>query len=271
MKFVFPILAILVCGAAAYFSFTQSEKFQDYQDARLLAIATNKTVTASADKADIEIEEEQRLLEESKKNLDIVTASVQALESDATRLKNELVKVDADLAAQDAEFAQLDKAIKEVQELFVAMNLGEDVTIDNLPEKIAGIDEDIKGKRAKMEELDALIEGARKSLAAKQEDVARLVARKGARDTRIGYNAMEARVTAVDNDWGFVVIGAGSNSGFSPQTSLLVKRDGRLIGKVNPSAIEPTQTIGEIDFKTISPGVRIQPGDSVILAKPAAN
>ena len=102
MKFVFPILAILVCGAAAYFSFTLSNKFQENQDARLLAIATNKTVTASADKADTEIEEEQALLEDSKKNLDIVTASVQALESDATRLKNELGKVDADLAAQQA-------------------------------------------------------------------------------------------------------------------------------------------------------------------------
>jgi hypothetical protein len=271
MKFVFPILAILVCGATAYFSFTQSEKFQEYQDARLLAISTNKTVTASADKADIEIENEQKLLEESKKNRDIVTASVQALESDATRLKNELVKVDADLAAQDAEKVQLDNALKEVQQIFIDMNLGDDVNIDNLAEKIGEIDEDIKGKRAKIEELDALIEGAKKSLSNKQEDVSRLVARKDARDTRISRNAMEARVTAVDTDWGFLVIGAGSNSGFTPQTTLLVKRDGRLIGKVNPSAIEPTQTIAEIDFKSLSSGVRIQPGDSVIIAKPASN
>ena len=271
MKFVFPILAILVCGAAAYFSLTQSDKFQEYQDKRLLAISTNKTVTASADKADIEIEKEQALLDESKKNLEIVTASVQALESDATRLKNELVKVDADLAAQDVEKEQLNNALKEVQQIFVAMNLGDDVNEDNLAEKIGEIDEDIKGKRVKMEELEKKVEGTRVSLAAKQEDVARLVARKGARDTRISRNAMEARVTAVDSDWGFLVIGAGANSGFTPQTTLLVKRDGRLIGKVNPSAIEPTQTIAEIDFKTISPGVRIQPGDSVILAKPASN
>lgn len=271
MKFVFPILAILVCGAAAYFSFTQSEKFQATQKARILAIKTNKTVTASADKADIEIEEQIRLLNESKKNLDIVTASVQALESDATRLKNELVKVDADLAAQDVEKEQLDSALKEVQKIFADMNFDGDVTIDNLADKIAEIDEDIKTKRAKMEELEALIDGAKKSLAGKQEDVARLVARKDARDTRIGLNAMEARVTAVDSDWGFLVIGAGANSGFTPQTTLLVKRDGRLIGKVNPSAIEATQTIAEIDFKTVSPGVRIQPGDSVILAKPASN
>lgn len=271
MKFIFPILAILVCGAAAYFSITLSDKFQENQDARLLAIATNKTVTASADKADIEIENEQDLLKKSQDNLAIVTASVQSLESDTTRLKNELVKVDADLADQDVEKEQLNDTLKEVQQIFTAMNFGGDVTPDNLAEKIGEIEEDIKVKNAKMEELVALIDGANKSLAGKQEDVARLVARKGARDTRISGNAMEARVTAVDSDWGFLVIGAGANSGLTPQTTLLVERDGRLIGKVNTSAIEPTQTIAEIDYRTISPGVRIQPGDSVILAKPAAN
>jgi hypothetical protein len=271
MKFVFPILAILVCGAAAYFSFTQSEKFREYQEARLLAISTNKAVTASADKADIEIEKEQALFGDSQKILDIVTASVQALESDATRLKSELGKVDAYLAAQDVEKEQLNNALKEVQQIFVDMNLGDDVNIDNLADKIGEIDEDIKGKHTKMEELETLIDGAKNSLAAKQAEVTRLVVRREARDTRISRNAMEARVTAVDSDWGFLVIGAGENSGFTPQTTLLVKRDGRLIGKVNPSAIEPTQTIAEIDFKSISPGVRIQPGDSVILAKPAVN
>jgi chromosome segregation ATPase len=271
MKFVFPILAILVCGAAAYFSFTQSEKFQEYQDARLLAISTNKSVTISADKADIETEKELGLLGDPKKNFEIATQSVIALTSTAGQLKNELARVDNDLAAQEAQIAELEKALKEVQAMFVEMNLGDDVNEDNLAQKITEIDDDIKAKRAKMEELEALIDGARKSLAVKQQAVARLVSRKDARDTRISRNAMEARVTAVDQDWGFVVIGAGSNSGFTPQTTLLVKRDGRLIGKVNPSAIEATQTIAEIDLKTLSIGVRIQPGDRVILAKPASN
>lgn len=271
MKFLFPILAILVCGAAAYFSFTQSEKFKEYQDARLLAISTNKTVTASIRKTEEEIDVQKKLLEESKKNRDIVTASVEALESEATRLKNEVAKLDADLAAQGEEKKQQLEALEEVKKIFADMNLGDDVNEDNLAEKIGEIDEDIKTKRARIEELEALIDGARKSLAKKQEDVARLVARKDARDTRISRNAMEARVTAVNSDWGFLVIGAGANSGFTPQTTLLVKRDGRLIGKANPSAIEPTQTIAEIDLKSISPGVRIQPGDSVIIAKPATN
>lgn len=269
MKIVFPILAILICGVAAYFGITVSEKFQATQDARVLAISTNKSVTATADKADSDIVDEKKLLETSKNNLEVATQSVLALQSTNGSLKNEASKLDDEIGAQDAEFAVLNKAMDEVKE--VLKGLGEDVTLDNLPDKVNEIQEDIKTKRAKLEELETLVTGAKASLATKQAEVQRLVERKDARGKRIAGNAIEARITAVNHDWGFLVIGAGANSGFTPQTTLLVKRDGRLIGKVNPSAIEPTQTIAEIDLKALSPGVRIQPGDSVILAKPAGN
>jgi len=269
MKFIFPILVIFVCLGAAYFSWTGSEKFTDAQAARLQGISTNKSVTAKADAADKNVADENALLAQSKDALALVTQSVSALESDAVTLKNDLSKLDTELAGQDAEFVELNKALDEVQVVF--KDLGEDVDIDNLGDKIAEVEEDLKVKRTKAEELETLIEGANTSLSSKEKDVERLVQRKESRNKRIARNAMEARITAVNQDWGFLVIGAGSNSGFTPQTTLLVKRDGRLIGKVNPSAIEPTQTIAEIDLKSLSPGVRIQPGDSVILAKPAGN
>ena len=95
--------------------------------------------------------------------------------------------------------------------------------------------------------------------------------RDASRDARIRRNAMESVVTAVNDDWGFVIIGAGSNTGFTPQTKLIIKREGRMIGEVKPSSIEPSQTIAEIDQDSIAPGVRIQPGDRVILSEPATN
>ena len=269
MKFISPILAILVCAVAAYFSFAQSEKFQAQQDARLVAISTNKSVTATADKADSDIVDEKALLETSKNNLEVATQSVLALESTGNALKNENTNLDSELAVQDAEFAELEKTKEEVQKIL--KDLGEDVTLENIAEKVNGVKEDIKVKAAKLEELETLVAGAKTRLETNEAEVQRLVERKVSRGNRIARNAMEARVTAVNHDWGFLVIGAGSNSGFTPQTSLLVKRDGRLIGKVNPSAIEPTQTIAEIDQEALSPGVRIQPGDTVILAKPASN
>lgn len=91
------------------------------------------------------------------------------------------------------------------------------------------------------------------------------------RSARIGANSIEAVVTAVNQDWGFLVVGAGSNSGFTPQSGLLIQRDGQVIAKVRPSAIEPTQTIAEIDFSSLAPGVRLQTGDQAILATPAVN
>jgi hypothetical protein len=91
------------------------------------------------------------------------------------------------------------------------------------------------------------------------------------RSSRISKNSMEAVVTAVNQDWGFLVIGAGSNSGFAPQSSLLVERDGRRIGRVKPSSIGATQTVAEIDLESVAAGVRLQPGDRVILATPSAN
>ena len=125
--------------------------------------------------------------------------------------------------------------------------------------------------QAKLDELETLVGSGEKALAARRSEIDTLMRRDIQRSARIARNSMEAVITAVNQDWGFLVIGAGANSGFTPQTSLLVQRDGQLVGRVTPSAIEPTQTIAEIDFDSLPAGARIQPGDRVILAKPNAN
>lgn len=269
MKFIFPLFAIIISGAAAYFTLSQSEKFETVQAARQEAIKTNLQVSANADVADKNITDEEALLKTSKDNLEVATQSVLALSSTGSALKNEAGKLDTELANQATEFEQLNEALEEVNKIFE--DLEGDVDLNNLGDTVAEIEEDIKVKKTKVEELETLITGAKANLASQEDSVKRLIDRKASRNKRIARNAMEARITAVNQDWGFLVIGAGSNSGFTPQTKLLVKRAGRMIGYVTPSAIEPTQTIAEIDFDTLAPGVRIQPGDSVILAKPAGN
>ncbi|MDP4626130.1 MAG: hypothetical protein NWT08_13445 [Akkermansiaceae bacterium] len=269
MKFIFPILAILVCGGATYFSLDHSSKFEAVQEQRLVAISTNKSVTASADKADVDKANEEQLLENSKKELALANSSVDILQADNNQLKNDVAKLDVRIADQDKEFAQLNAAIEEVKAILAG--LGQDVTIETLPDIVNEISDDIIAKKSKLEELNTLVEGAEKRLASSRDEVSRLVDRKSSRSERIRRNAMSARVTAVNQDWGFIVIGAGSNSGFTPQTSLLVKRDGKLIGRVTPSSIEKTQTIANIELDSLASGVRIQTGDTVILAKPAGN
>lgn len=273
-KAILYVVAFLIVGGAIYFTLEHSRKFEALQTVRLDKIKRNTIVSADADATETELGKEKKILAESKQKRTELTESISALKSTGSGLQRAVAELDGTLKEQKTEFDQLAKTMEEVNKIlkdFSADMGGEEVTLDNLAEKMEAIGEDKKAREAKLEELGTLIGAAEKLLAKNRAELDRLVKRDVDRSARIGRNAMVSAVTAVDHDWGFIVIGAGSNSGFTPQTSLIVQRDGRIVGRVNPSSIEPTQTIAEIDFKTLAPGARIQPGDRVILAQPNKN
>lgn len=269
MKAILYIVAILATGGAAYFSFDHKNKFEALELDRLTTIHTNERVTAQADADDkaIAILEATKKSTEEKKEL--LTQSVSSLKSQTNSLNNDIARLESEVKVQDEQFANFKKAMDEVNKILEG--IGGNVTLETLPAKIKEIEDDKTARQTKLDELLTVTASTEKVLAATRAELDRLNKRMFDRSTRIGRNSMEARLTAVNQDWGFVVIGAGSNSGFTPQTALLVKRDGKTIGRVRPSAIEPTQTIAEIDMDALSPGVRLQPGDVVILAKPTTN
>jgi hypothetical protein len=269
MKAILYVVAILAAGGAAYFTLEHSRKFEELQKVRLSTIKTNKEVSANADVKEKELKDEKAVLANAEQKREELTQSISALKSSGSTMEREVADLDNTLTGQKEEFVELEKTMKEVADIL--KSLGDDINIDNLGDKIQQIEDDKKARIAKLEELETLVASAEKLLATNRAEVDRLVKRRIERSARIGRNSMESVVTAVNQDWGFLVIGAGSNSGFTPQTSLIVQRDGRLIGRVRPSSIEPTQTIAEIDFKSIATGVRIQPGDRVMLATPATN
>ena len=269
MKAVLYIVLIVVSGGAAVFSVMTSKKFDAATESRLEVVAANKKVTEEAAAADKKIKDEKPKLMAIGEKRELLTQSVDAVKSARKSLATDLDKLKTDEEAQNEEFGQHEKSIAEINSILAG--LGGDGSLDALPQKIRQLQEDKKTKQAKFEELEVLIGGADKSLATSQVEVDRLTKRVTDRNNRIKRNSVEAVVTAVNQDWGFLLIGAGSNSGFTMQTNLLVQRDGRMIGRVRPSAIEPAQTVAEIDLKALATGVRLLPGDHVILAKPEAN
>lgn len=269
MKAIFYALAILVSCGAAFFSFSHSKKFENLQKDRLATIEENKQTTDKAVAAEAEIKNEEARKQKSNERLGLLEQTVSSLKSESSKLTSDLAKQKDELQSQDAEFAQLNKTLEEVNKILE--DLGGGVDLDNLAQKIEEINKDRDDKQKKLEELQTFVAGAEKTLASSRSELDGLSKRMIQRNSRISRNSMEAVVSSVSQDWGFLVIGAGSNSGFTPQTTLLVERDGRKIGRVRPSAIEPTQTIAEIDFDSLSAGVRIQPGDRVILASPVTN
>lgn len=269
MKAIFYVLALLVTGAAAYFSYDNLSKFEKQKEIKETAISNNKVMSEKGNKQQEALDAEKVLLETANKDKADAEASIENLVAKEKTLRRDLGELEGTLEEQKAKFAELEKARAALQDLL--KQAGEDVTLENLAVTVQAMEDDKLAKTKKLGELESLVEAAKKAVESNQAEIGRLADRSASRDARIRRNAMESVVSAVNDDWGFVIIGAGSSTGFTPQTKLLVKRDGRLIAEVKPSSIEPSQTIAEIDLETVAPGARIQPGDRVILANPATN
>ncbi|MEI6676082.1 MAG: hypothetical protein WCO57_12985 [Verrucomicrobiota bacterium] len=268
-KITFYICFLAAVSCAGFYSYDHSERFKTDQAVRLAAIAENKIVTANAEVTEKQLKDEQGVLKTVQIQREETKQSIAALKSKEVKFRGEIAELDKRIGVQNEELAELDKTLAEIK--LILTELGDGVTVENIAEYYNKITDNKKALERTLEEKETLVAGAEKRLADSRAEEARLTNKKMARNVRIGRNAMESVITGVNQDWGFVVIGAGSNTGFTPQTSLLVKRDGRLIGRVRPTAIESTQTIADIDLESLASGVRLQTGDRVILAKPESN
>ena len=269
MKFVFLSLAIIATAVASYFTVTQTEKFQAVKDLRIKTNKENIVLTGSIEDrlAKIAVEEENKKVAEGERS--VAQASVANFKAENNSIENQVASLDVKLTAQETQLGELKQVVTGVQTEF--KQVGIETNLGSIDEDFKTLTTSIETKQGTDQGLDESIAKDEKKLADKRAEIDRYNGRIQARDLRIAQNEIEARVTAVNHDWGFVMIGAGSNSGFNPDTVLLVKRDGRLIGKVKPSSIEPTQTVADIEFSSLAPGVRFQPGDEVMLQKPANN
>jgi hypothetical protein len=69
---------------------------------------------------------------------------------------------------------------------------------------------------------------------------------------------------------GFVALDVGSKSGLKKGLKLDLRREASIVGRVTVTDVEESESIADLDLKSIPEGVKIQPGDeliSVVLAR----
>ena len=263
---ILPIIVLIVCVTGIYFSLEQKRLFEEEQNLRLEKKDENIRITALADAKEVDLKKAKEALAETQRIKSETEVRIANLKSEAATMRSEIKEQEAFLAVYKRQEKKLEETTAEVDALADKLDL--DFDIDDIEEFLNDMKETKEQRVTKLDELDVLITGAEKSIEENTSELARQVAREERRQMKITRSGLEAVITGVQQDWGFLVIGAGSNSGFTPQSELIVERDGRMIAKIRPSSIEPTQTIAEINFDTLEPGVRIQPGDKVIIRNP---
>lgn len=208
----------------------------------------------------------------------------QAIVAECARISGDVAKVKSDLDVEQERLKQTknrftlaDSDSKRMQEeLDAKLKKKKDLedSLPNLPPgvKAETIAQDINRMKQEHAELEA--QALAKADEVKKEEVKIAEAQKKLGDiTRkieerqklFERNSLQARVIAVNPDWGFVVIDAGKSSGIEQDTKLLVTRNRQTVGKLSILSVDGSRSVASIVPDAIYGGSSISPGDRVIL------
>ncbi|MGJ8696119.1 MAG: hypothetical protein ACSHYF_07360 [Verrucomicrobiaceae bacterium] len=266
MKNILYIIAVVAIAAAGVFGWQVKSKTEEKIEARnaLKAQNTQLTKTINTETDNKKAAEEATAAAQSGK--DEAVASVDNAKAKEGDLKRTLDQEESRLASEKARVAKVDKFVAEIKK-----QLDGDVELDEIPGIVDALREEKNVKTKKVEELDLIREKLERNVTESQAEIVRVSNKIQESKARVSGNTFQASVASVNNEWGFLVINAGEKSGLSGDSKLILTRDGRSLGKVLISSLEANQAIAEVVPESIAPGVRPQPGDSVILANTAAN
>lgn len=253
--------ALILSLAAAYFSFSHLNK----------AISVQKT------NVDL-LENINRLKSDTRKTEDTITKQTEVKETNEitksgkeTELKTLLGQIAASeaelprrqekIGRQEEEINNYDATIAEIKEILKDVNAE---TPEEIEQAINQLQQDKIAVDKELEEVQTAVAAALEGVATKEASLSRVNKTLAERRDGIVNNTRESTVTAVNPDWGFVVVGAGRSQGMSADQALLVKRGNTYIARLAIVSLEDNQSIADIVPDSIAPGARVLPGDRVI-------
>ena len=260
---IFYILSLLVTGAAAYWSFDNKGKLEAeitlFQETR----TTKDSVEKTEDRTNDTLTETEATLETAQqKNAELI-ADMENMKSREGSMNKAKEKAQVAIDEAEARLAEFAKIKAEIDEQLKGVN----VAWAQIPAEIKRLQEVRKKKGDDLDLLNEFIAKLTKDVADKRASNTRESDRLSKIRTKIARNAKVGAITSVNSTWGFVIVNLGTNnSNVTPQSKLLVTRNGRLLGRLTPNSVEASQTVCDLNARDINPGVRIQPGDQVTLA-----
>lgn len=254
-KVLFILSAVLI-GVSIFFAYGNKDEFTKVRNS---VTALNVQVQTALSGANTVVAEVGKVAGD--------IAKIQTdLETETEKVKAQKLKIAQ--TDNDAKLAQdkLDVSNKKLADLRTRLDkLPKDMKPETMVEQIntmkkstAEFQAEVEMKRKEVEAEEAKMVDARKAL---DEVVKKIEDRKKSFDR----NGLNARIVAVNSDWGFVVVNAGKTLGITEATKLLVTRGTQTVGKLSIVSVQGERTVANIIPETLSHGLSVAPGDQVIL------
>lgn len=244
------VVAILAGIAAIYFSHvpvqeritTLTSDLETSQNNERSAQQAEQKAKADAKKAREELAETSRNLEEKTATLDSTMTRLSEQEKRANRLDEELTARRGELNIAQQKLNQWE-----------ALGL----TMDQVRNQKTQYDEVVKERNAFVAENRILLRNNKQL----STELARYT---GSEEPHVPLPpGLKGKVLAVDPRYDFVVLDIGGNQGVLEHGQLLVNRDGKLVGKVRVTKVEPNRSIANIIDDWKQPGTEVMEGDLV--------
>ena len=256
MTKVLFILSAVVMGVACFFAYQNNRAFADARNAKA---STHRTIKAEL------VGVNQVVADISAKNGEIAAVQKDS-DTEEERLKAHTVKISQLDSEAKRTAEETDSKNKKLEELKAQLaKLPADVKPETLAEDLNKMKQAIAESQAEAETKKKLVEAEVAKVEAAERDRAEIARKIDERKKSFDRNGLTARVVAVNNDWGFVVIDAGKSIGITEDTKLLVTRGTQTVGKLSIMAVEGNRTVANILTDTHAAGVSPAPGDKVIL------
>lgn len=250
------ILSILVSGVALVFAYKNGRSFAEVRD----NVAQINTQIAGEKQADAKLLAECAGISgdvaKVKGDLDVEQEKLKQTKNRFTLADNDTKRVQEELDSKMKEKKALEDSIPPLPPGVKAETIAED--INRMKKEHAELEAQALAKADEVKKEEAKIGDIQKRLAEvehKIEDRRKLFDR----------NSFQARVVAVNPDWGFVVIDAGKSAGIEQDTKMLVTRNRQTVGKISVMTVEGSRSVAAIVPDAIYGGPTIAPGDRVIL------
>lgn len=260
MKSILYVVAIVLSCAAGYFSYSNSSKQEDQLKQTTDLNKQNATLQANIKKAKDDTKAEDGLLKDATEGYSTAVASLETGNSNVTNTNRSLGAIKNEVATLDEELDKIKAAQKAVTEAF-----GKNINLDEIPEYVEKLENERKTLAKEYEELSAASEVLTGQVTKNRESIGELERRAADRSASLRGNAAASVITSVNNSWGFVLIKPHPEASITEESKLIVVRGTQHVGRLRINSIEPGRVIADIDYDSLAPGVRIQPGDKVIL------
>lgn len=260
---------ILLIGAAA--GITAAGVYSYTQTAGLKALVEE----TNAFKKEMRLSDNERA--DAKKQLEemrLKLAKVKAEYNEFMALLDDLKTKSSGVAApksltlkverQDEQIKKYEAEIAENVEAFEKVS----VEISEAENYLSTTEAKVKTLEASREEVAVALEEAQVVLDETTKKFNELTEKDRQRNASLSQNSISSLITAVDGDWGFVVIKKHPRAEISESSSLIVVRGAEPLGRLSVESVERGRILANVIMSSMPAGARIRPGDRVILAEP---